>query len=82
MELPVVATAVKGHEDLIIPGENGLLFPFGDAEACASQLRYLLDHADRAKAMGAAAGMAVKAYDLTCVLPQVTQAYLCVLGDE
>ena len=81
MKLPVVATAVKGHEDLIIPGETGLLFPFGDSEACAAQIRYLLDHTDHAMAMGAAARTAVKSYDLTCVLPQVTRAYLRVLED-
>ena len=33
--LPVIASAVKGHTDLIQNGDTGLLYPYGDAGACA-----------------------------------------------
>lgn len=81
MKRPIVATAVKGHEDLLVHGETGLLFPFGDAAACASGIMYLMDHPDKARSMGAAAGEAVRQYDLRLVLPQVTAAYLQVLEE-
>lgn len=36
--LPVVATKVKGHEDLVRPGENGELYKFGDIAGCAAAI--------------------------------------------
>lgn len=41
--LPVVASRVKGHTDLITDGTTGLLYPYGDVRACADKIRYLLD---------------------------------------
>ena len=41
--LPVVASRVKGHTDLITDGTTGLLYPYGDVRACADKIRYLVD---------------------------------------
>ncbi len=36
--LPVVASRVKGHTDLIHPGENGELYEFGDIDSCVAAI--------------------------------------------
>ncbi len=36
--LPVVASRVKGHTDLIRPGENGELYEFGDIDSCVAAI--------------------------------------------
>jgi L-malate glycosyltransferase len=50
--LPIVATAVGGTPELVLPGENGLLVPYGDAPSLADKLHELLSGADRAAEMG------------------------------
>jgi glycosyltransferase involved in cell wall biosynthesis len=42
--LPVVATAVNGVPEVIVTGETGLLAPAGRPAACATAVRYLLEH--------------------------------------
>lgn len=74
--LPVVATAVKGHTDLVTPGQTGYLFPYGDQAAFARAVEQLLAAPDRADAMGRAGAEAAAPYELTRVLPQVMELYL------
>ena len=50
--LPIVATAVGGNPELVRPGENGLLVPFGDAQALAGALTQLLSDPVAAAEMG------------------------------
>jgi phosphatidylinositol alpha 1,6-mannosyltransferase len=53
--LPVVASDVDGNTDLVHPDRTGLLFPPGNAEACAERLVTMLsDHGARDR-MGTAA---------------------------
>ncbi len=73
--LPVAASAVKGHTDLLARG-GGLLYPYGDAAACAAQLLRLTEDADLRRELGAQAREAVLPYGLERVLPQVMEAYL------
>lgn len=40
--LPVVATDVKGHQDLVLPGQTGFLVPYGDREALRAQVEELM----------------------------------------
>lgn len=73
--LPAVLTQVKGHEDLVRPGENGLLFPLGDVAACADCIRELASDRTRVKAMGKKAAASVRPYDLVSVQPRLLELY-------
>lgn len=77
--LPVVASAVKGHEDLIGDGETGFLFPLGDEAACARRIETLREDPDLAGRMGARAKAASEQYRLEAVLPKVMEAYATVV---
>ena len=79
--LPVIASAVKGHTDLITNGKTGLLYPYNDAAAFANAVRYLLETPAAMSAMADAAGKAVGAYHLDAVLPIVMDAYLSVVPE-
>ena len=74
--LPTVASAVKGHTDLVADGVTGLLYPYGDEAAFARAVQQLLDAPEQAAAMGAAAREAAEPYRLDRVLPQVMALYL------
>jgi glycosyltransferase EpsD len=44
VSLPVVATRVRGHTDLIEEGRNGLLAEVNDAAGMAKMIQYLFEH--------------------------------------
>ena len=73
--LPVVASQVKGHSDLIQNNETGLLYPYGNVKACAAAM-YLLSStpALRSRLKQNAKG-AVGSYDLHTVFPQIINLY-------
>ena len=73
--LPVVASDVKGHQDLIRHGENGLLYPYGEEEVCARQLRRLMEDPGEARRMGERGRLDSRSYELEAVLPQVMEVY-------
>lgn len=77
--LPIAVTAVKGHTDLIRDGLNGLLFPYGDARACAGAIRRLWEDKALAEALGRQAREDSGQYRLETVLPQVLEAYQSVV---
>lgn len=52
--LPVVATRVRGHVDLVVDGSTGRLVPPGNAGALALAIDALLKDADRARQIGKA----------------------------
>ncbi|MBE7003135.1 MAG: glycosyltransferase family 4 protein [Ruminococcaceae bacterium] len=76
MGLPVIASAVKGHLDLIDDGETGLLYPYGDAAACAEQILRLADNAALRERICMRARTRVSQYALDAVLPEVMRQYL------
>ena len=78
--LPVVASKVKGHTDLISDGETGLLYPYGDWSSCADQVLRLLEAPDLAHNMAQKAREKVIQYDLDNVFPQVMSQYDSVLN--
>lgn len=78
--LPVAASAVKGHTDLLRNGESGLLFPPKDPASCAEQIMELLRRPDLGTSMAAAARADVEPYALERVLPQVMERYLETAG--
>ena len=73
--LPVVASDVKGHRDLVEHGTTGLLYPYGDAGACAGQVAALLASAQLRRALAARAREYVARYALDQVLPTVWLHY-------
>ena len=73
--LPVVASAVKGHTDLVEDGVTGLLYPYGDAKACAARVRRLMEDSALREALSAGAGVGVVSYDLKRVMPVVMDRY-------
>ena len=73
--LPVVASRVKGHEDLIIHGETGFLFPYDDAACCASLVLELYRSASLRQELADNAQESVLPYSLERVLPQVMDEY-------
>lgn len=77
--LPVAASAVKGHTDLITHGESGLLYPFGDEAALCRAVETLAGDPGLARSLGQQARAAVSPYALEAVLPQVMGAYRSVL---
>ncbi|MGI5962144.1 MAG: glycosyltransferase [Lawsonibacter sp.] len=78
--LPVIASAVKGHVDLIVPGQTGLLYPYGDEKAFVAAVTRLLEEAGLAQALGANARRWVTPYSLAQVLPQVMDWYMSALS--
>lgn len=74
--LPIVASNVKGNEDLVIDGMTGLLFPYNDEKAFAAAVKKLLDHRALLETMGEAGRGRAEAFSVQRVLPTVMEAYL------
>lgn len=53
--LPVIATVNTGAEDIVRDGTDGFVIPIRDVAAAKEKLRYLYEHPDRCRSMGAAA---------------------------
>lgn len=79
MGLPIAASAVKGNTDLIRDEETGLLFPYGDEEACAACILRLLSDAALRRELVERAKREVPRYTLDAVFPEVMERYLSVL---
>lgn len=73
--LPVVASDVKGHADLIANGETGLLYPYGDARACAEQIRRLEGSEALRRRLAGNARQSVLRYGLDQVFPILWAEY-------
>lgn len=73
--LPVVASRVKGHTDLLETSQAGLLYPYGDWEVCAGQIRTLLQTPELAARMGEQGRQTVQVYTLDQVLPIIMAQY-------
>ncbi len=51
---PVAASAIPGHDELIVDGRTGCLFPVGDPAACAEVIVNMIGNPDRTRAMAEA----------------------------
>ena len=76
MGLPVVASDVKGHRDLIATGYTGLLYPYGNAEKCAARVNALLERPALSQSVSANATAAIGQYSLEKILPVIMEYYL------
>lgn len=79
--LPVVASRIKGHTDLIAEGVTGLLYPYGDAPACAAAIRRLMESPALCQRLGASARQSAAAYSLPRAFPRITAAYESLLPE-
>lgn len=77
--LPVAASNVKGHNDLIKDGVSGLLFPYGDSEECAKCIRKLHDDSKFAAGLSENARLQLENYSLEKVLPELMRLYLSIM---
>ncbi len=75
MGLPVIASAVKGHVDLIQDKDTGLLYPYGDPKAFAESVKTLMSSDNLRLDLTSRAKNAVSRYSLDKVLPQVIRYY-------
>ena len=80
--LPVVASDVKGHSDLIEDGVTGLVYPYGDAEVCARQAMRLVGSEQLRRELARNAGETVERYGLERVLPVVWAQYAALAERE
>lgn len=80
--LPVVASRVKGHTDLLEDARAGLLYPYGDWRACADCVAALAEDPARRMELGSRGRQAVEAYCLDRVLPRVMEEYETLLPLE
>lgn len=78
--LPVVASNVKGHTDLIRDGETGLLYPYGDRDACARQILRLMEDPALFERLRSNAREMILPYGLQTTLPALMQQYLSVMA--
>ena len=80
--LPVVASEVKGHTDLIKDGTTGLLYPYGDEKACAEQIMRLTTSAQLRRELAQHAKADVERYGRDRVLPVVWVQYAALMERE
>lgn len=73
--LPVAASTVKGHTDLVVPGETGLLYPYGDEAALVQALTQLIQDPSLRQRMGDAGRVRAEQFGLDAVYPQVMALY-------
>lgn len=79
MGLPVVASCIKGHTDLITDGETGLLYPYGDANKCAECICQLSNNTAKREALSKHSTKILNSLSLSTVLPSVMQFYQSAL---
>lgn len=81
MEKPVVATAVGGVRESIVPAETGLLVPPGDPDALAEAILRLLRDPEEARRLALAAGeRARRLYSLDPMIEATTALYRRLLA--
>lgn len=78
--LPAVATGVGGNCQLVEDGETGFLTPVEAAEAAAERILWLLEHPDRARAMGEKARRVVEErYSAATMMRTLAEQYDALL---
>lgn len=81
LEVPVIATRIRGMEDLF-GKDAGLLFPVGDVAALADRLAWALDHPSELQQMGKRARQRIAAYGTNHVLRMHEELYETVLQEQ
>ncbi len=78
---PAIVPDIPGNREWITPGENGWLFPDGDAQALASAILKAIDQQQNLTEMGRKARLLAEARaDWERNFPQLEKAYALALG--
>lgn len=81
--LPVVATRVGGNPELVLEGETGLLVPFGNPQALADAILYLLQHPDVARQYGIAGRHRVEqCFSMELMMRETEKVYLNLVNHD
>ncbi len=80
--LPILASRVRGHRDLISHGENGLLFTLNDKDDFIKKLTYLYNNPSIRIIMGQTAHMGVELYSVENIIPQLVGIFDEVMGSN
>ena len=81
--LPVVASAVGGVPEQVVPGQTGLLVPPGDPQALAGALNRLLEDQQQAARMGCAGRARVERdFSLAEMVRRTEQLYAALLAEK
>lgn len=79
--LPVIASAVKGHTDLIHDQVNGFLYPYGDWVQCADGILQLIQDPALARSLAQKAQEQIAPYGLDHVQPIIIKLYHHILDE-
>lgn len=74
--LPIIASDVKGHSDLVIQNENGFLFEYGNIDEFNNYVKTIYKDKNLQYKMGIKSSEFVKKYSLETVLPIITKIIL------
>lgn len=80
--LPIVASLVKGHDDLVEDGINGYLYAYNDVHAYVKAVDTLVASRELRVNMGRKSMIRASHYELQTVSPQVMAAYQRVFGKK
>lgn len=72
--LPVVCTKIRGNEDLIVHGKDGILID-GSVGNAVQAIAYMVNHASKRREFAACAGRVVKSYEISTVLGKMKKIY-------
>ena len=78
--LPVVASSIRGHTDLITDGVNGRLYEPGNAANLAATILSVIHASDGGKGLGTAARESALQYSQDVAYRENTEAYLYYLN--
>lgn len=67
--LPIIASKVKGHSDLVIPNENGFLFEYDDIDEFCSYIKTIYENKNLLSKMSFKSQELSKRYSIDTVLP-------------
>lgn len=72
--LPVVCTKIRGNEDLIVHGKDGILID-GSVGDAVQAIAYMVNHSSKRSEFAACASRVVKSYERSAVLGQLKEIY-------
>lgn len=72
--LPVVCTRIRGNEDLVVHGKDGILID-GSVGDAVQAIAYMVNHPSKCREFAACAGRVVKSYEISAVINQMKVIY-------